>query len=193
MVRNAQPSRGSSHRQTKATAGRGQPSYREVACGSLFILIWLIPIVYVGLTDRYIPYVPIWLAEQYRISDLFSLRIATWSNYYLEARIDGVWRSLDDRDFFNMQPFGHQTRLDLLLADVGRMETGPEICTALASYIVRRYKAAYPQAQMEVIRAVEVAIPVGDEIARPTGAWSKPPLAAIPLDRRTIIFEQTVQ
>lgn len=157
----------------------------------LFFVIWILPIGYVGLHRKGVPHAGNYLNNMYRLSCLFTRRVPAWKNYYAELRLQGSqeWIGLPMTEFSEMKPFGYTTRLHFVLSASRRDKNGEEIRRHLVAFIKRRYEGKNPDAQPVVeVRLLRVRYITGsDEMAKPTGRWTIPPLEQFPHSRRTVI------
>lgn len=159
----------------------------------LFVVLWLLPVAYRGLTHRPPPALPRSMARLSNISCLFSRAMPTWSAFYVQYRDvpNGPWRELDTSAWFEMKPFGHRTRLHRYLvnwprkADAARQE--------LADWLAAAYRRDFPEARAPIeIRFVRARIGVRDD-ARPEGPWERPELRTIPANHLEVVSTHAVE
>jgi len=83
----------------------------------LFLVAWIIPTTYYGITDA----APFWLpGEVSRWSDvarLFSREQKTWAVYEIQVLFtdSDTYERLPEADFFGKMPFGYRSRLQRIL------------------------------------------------------------------------------
>lgn len=152
---------------------------KDVIIGMAFVLLWLAPLAYRGLTDRPMPGMPSLLRYVQNASCLFVDSVKAWRVDYLQARLapGGEWITLPEEDYFKMEPFGHyRTRLHRLM-DVSLTKSGYARRAELASWIRRRYSERHPDApKLVAVRFIAAQYPL--QRAAPSGAWQRPPLAS---------------
>jgi hypothetical protein len=171
-------------------AGRLQPPVparrRDYAFAALFLVLWLVPISWVGLTDRPPAFAPVYLQHLYRVACLFTERVGGWSDYYFQVQLEGSesWVTAVQEDYARMKPFGHRTRLHRMLTISRRNERGTIQREQMARFIKTRFEELYPDRPRVVgLRFIHVFYRTGEpELAHPRGRWERPPLAAV--DRR---------
>lgn len=156
----------------------------------------------------------LFLNNQYRISCLFHQRVPLWRNLYFEVRLRGEeeWREFPERQFAPMHCFGYRTRVrrmfvetNQVLAKASHRKRGNtcRYCRPmkarreeLARFVKERFDAQHRgEAPVAAVRIVRVSYPVGrtghplsEGMARPTGHWSRPPLAETPPEARSVVF-----
>ena len=176
------------------------PSLRTFILAAIFFVLWLIPILKVGLTGKPVNFKPLqrlgiprgvetqasnYLNNNYRTACLFTKRVGSWSNYYYQARLTGQthWIDLDESDYTRLKVFGYRTRLRRMLAQQLKEEDAMQARRlAIATFIKQRFETLYPEEpKVAAIRFIRVAYKSGDPtIAEPGGHWTKPPLFTIP-------------
>lgn len=178
----------------------------------LFFCLWLLPIVYVGMTGRQIPLEAFtrmgfpsrasresasYLNNMYRIACLFPDRVSNWSNFYYLVRLEGEerWTSVPEEDYGRLKPFGYRTRLKRMLDLARDNENGPRLRQDMAAFIKQRYERLHPgEPRVEAVRFVRVFYKVGSpELASPIGRWVNPPFEIIPESQQQIVSTHTFQ
>ena len=163
-----------------------RPALRDRLCVDGFLLLWILPSGYHGLSRAPLPGEPALLHDWHDIACLFSHRPPAWNIYFVEVRRQGrpLWEQLDEGLDFGLEPFGHRTRLHRFLVrwglkdGVGRQE--------VAEYLVASDRARRPDAPIVALRFVWTGH-VPDPARPPAGAWRRPPLADIAPTQRRII------
>lgn len=156
-----------------------------------FILGWLAPIAWVGLTREPVPFTGRWLNNNYRVSCLFPEAVAGWTSYYLQARLEDSleWRPLRETDYTQMEPFGHRTRLDRMLGQSVDEPHGMLQRQRIAEFVKTRYERLHPSGpRVDAVRFVYVRFPVGDSLLLAPGPWRKPSLDSLPDRYRPRVF-----
>ncbi|MDJ0729558.1 MAG: hypothetical protein QNJ33_06145 [Crocosphaera sp.] len=145
---------------------------------SFFILIWLLPIFWVGFTKRSVPNAGNFFNDLYRVSCLFTHRVSYWNNSYIQVQLEGSesWLTPPESDFAKMTPFGHRTRLHRMLNEFRDRKTTDRLWGDMAEFVKVRFESRYPElSEVKAVRFVLVRYDVGSEIAKPSGHWQKPP------------------
>jgi hypothetical protein len=161
-----------------------------------FIVFWIIPIGYVGLTNRDLSGIPRVITYIQRISFLFPYSIESWPIFYIQALPDGsqTWMTLDEEKFFRLRPFGYRTRLHQLLyasKDLTGYPTGRERADdrreELARWIARRYTQLFPG--LPRLRAVRFVAGFYRVQRRSSyeGHWRNPFLESFPENLKYIV------
>jgi len=146
---------------------------------SLFVLLWLIPLLYRGLTERALPGMPRLLKYLHNASCLFTESVKHWRVDYVQVQLseNGEWLTIPEEAYFQMQPFGHdRTRLHRFM-DLSLSKAGFARRAELAAWLRQRYTSHHPSHPIPVA----VRFVVGQYLIRrepPAGRWHKPPLEA---------------
>jgi len=156
---------------------------------ALFLVFWLFPIVWHGAVSRKpLPIDPPLLHTCHDIACLFTIRPGTWNAYYVQVRSPGVpdWQTLDSREYFPMEPFGHRTRLHRYLIDWGTKQ-GQRGREEVAAFLFRRHRELHPdRRQPGELRFVWTWFsPLTDR--PPPGRWDPPPVDKLPANRMRIL------
>lgn len=164
-----------------------RPRLFDRLCVAGFLLLWIVPSGWHGLSRARLWFEPARLHDWHDIACLFPQRPTTWNLYYVEVRRAGYlsWEQLDEGIGFEMEPFGHRTRLHRYLVAWG---ADPRRAHAeVAAWLVARDREVHPDAAPIVaLRFVWTwHSPSPDE--PPEGAWKKPPLDTVPPERRRIL------
>jgi hypothetical protein len=155
----------------------------------LFTALWLLPIVWTGLTYRPFPGMPRTLEYLQTIAYLFVPAKPTWPAYYIQARVAGSdqWITLPEERFFRLKPFGYRTRLSQVLARThyaDGYERGQKRERArhaeLAEWIAARWSP--PGGKLAAVRFLVGFTHAGDP-GTASGRWQTPALEALPPER----------
>lgn len=97
-----------------------------------FVLFWLVPIMYVNLTNGRVDFekitsfaaspltnkdsIPRYLNNQYRIACLFTNSVVQWKNLYVQVQLQGgeEWIAFHESEYAPMHCFGYRTRIKRL-------------------------------------------------------------------------------
>jgi len=167
-------------------AAKRMASWKDYTLCSLVALLWIVPIIFHGLTDVKIPYFPRTLSHLIRISKLFHQSQAVWSSFVYQVLPDGgVWTTLDLDDYSVLEPFGHRRRLDRIVELTASDNPQPGFVRreVLAEWIRDRYQALNPQDKLLAVRFLYIRSISGSEIATPAGYWRNPDLRSVTPDR----------
>jgi hypothetical protein len=179
-------------RPTLMLAGR-----RNFVLSAIYVVFWLLPVAQQGFTCRLINGLPKYLNDLYRVSCLFTDRVPSWSNYYLQVRLRGEmeWRDVPMEDYSSMPPFGHRTRISHLITESPARSNGEIIRQELADFIKARYELLHPMdPQVAGVRYIRARYSVGEPIiARPAGYWKVWPLETVEEWRRQIVFTRSFE
>lgn len=161
--------------------------YDRLAVAAIFGLV-ILPVLWRGVVnERPIPGMPRLLDEVQGISCLFSERPNVWHFVYIQVRRnDGRgWVTVEQSDFFPLEPFGHRTRLHRFLLNQDMEET--RLTKELAVWFYDRWPEVYPgePVPLEVRFAYSYVEPRVDR--PPEGKWEIPEWSAVPLNRREVI------
>lgn len=172
----------------------------------LFMVLWVLPILIVGLTNKTFPDrmltgigVPYNLSREalnfansmYRVSCLFPKRVGSWGNYYYLVRLEGAkeWLSVPEEELSRLKPFGYRTRLKRMLDDARNDKTGKLRRQAMAEFIRDRYETRHPGSpRVAAVRFMRAVYLTGsDTIAKPAGHWQRPPYQTIPAEQLRLV------
>lgn len=154
-----------------------------------FLILWLIPVFWHGAVSRKpLPGDLHYLHTCHDIACLFTTRPTSWNAYYVQVRGRGRpdWQTLDSREYFPMQPFGHRTRLHRYLLDWGG-KGGQRGREEVADFIFQRHRELHPdRPQPDELRFVWTWFaPLTDR--PPAGKWDPPPVEKLPANRMRIL------
>ncbi len=157
----------------------------------LLALVWLLPITWVGFSKEQVPKAGNLLNEFYRIACLFTHRVPRWSVWYFQVWRQGAkqWETVDEAIYARMHPFGHHTRLSLILNRSIRDPKGKEIRQSMATYVAERYQQKTGQ-DVVAIRIAYVSFAAGDpRLAKPEGRWRRPGTEELPASDKLRVLD----
>ncbi|MCA9213706.1 MAG: hypothetical protein KDB27_11600 [Planctomycetales bacterium] len=153
----------------------------------VFVLIWLLPITWVGLTKRSVPVVGLYANDMYRVASLFTTRLQGSVEYYFQFQDEEDiwdWQNLDKEDYGSIIMSGNRTRLDRMLQDSISSHRGMRQRQRLAEYIKTHYEKRNPdKPKMTAFRYQVVFFPVGEKMASQVGRWREYPLEKLPQEQ----------
>ncbi|MFO0556075.1 MAG: hypothetical protein U0271_47300 [Polyangiaceae bacterium] len=160
---------------------------RDALLFGLFVVAWLLPIAWVGGTNRDVPLVGHYLNNQYRVGCLFTKAPAYWDSFHVlyKTSEDGEWiEHLDDAELSTMHPFGHASRFDMLVGRSTITSRGLLQRQQLAEFVRDRIGALHPDVPPIVAIRFVQAYDFTNSYDFPKGAWEKKRLDAYPLSRQ---------
>lgn len=100
------------------TEQRWRPRVVDILALLGFVLLWLVPMAYVGYRGGAPQRWPITVQDLYSVSCLFGGASERVSVFYLQVRREGQlgWEDLDESEYFRLEPFGHRNRFDRYMA-----------------------------------------------------------------------------
>jgi len=165
-------------------------SLTNIALAIIFLLLWIAPIIFIGLTLKPILFLPPYFSYQSNISCLFESEALGWSNTYFQIQLKGQqqWLNVPEEDYTQLEPFGYRTRLGFILSinynsDFKDLESRRD---QLAVFIKRRYEEINPTDIVGAVRFLRIEYPLGDNIPFPNNHWLRPSLETIPSDQYKI-------
>jgi cyclophilin family peptidyl-prolyl cis-trans isomerase len=181
---------------------RGRPGarHREHLALAAFIVIWLFPLGYMGMTAQYFSReVPRSLRFLHNSSCLFRRSVADWSEYYTQGLPTGsnVWEDLPDEIYSPMQPFGYESRMGFIhQANVhARAYNGALREREMADWYRHKFAELNPdKPPLRAWRVVRVRYAVGEPTPGAPGRWRTIPTRQLPPTRlipiATVRFDQ---
>lgn len=161
--------------------------------GILLILGWLMPITYVGLTDRPIRFGGQYMNYMWRIAALFPRRSNSWDDYFYQVRVSGSddWLAVSHRDLGSMEPFGAGNRLHRIMAQGGGDRNREAVLRSAAWFVKHRHESLNENnSAVEEVRFLRVRYPAGSpELVDEPGPWVIPDLADVP-PTKLVIWRQ---
>ena len=147
-------------------------SFKNIVVSALFILFWILPVLYTGLTKQPVRFLHPYFSYQSNVSCLFEREQLRWSNYYVQiqsAPAAGNGGRIDMPQYSRMKPFGTFTRLEYYLMYPYRLShNGTDLEAGqieLAEFVRGRYETLYPDDRVRAIRLVRVDYPVDEGYA----------------------------
>lgn len=168
------------------------PRLRDrVAVAAFLLLLWLPMMARSSCHPAPLPGTPQLLAKLHAIACLFTHKPEGWSSYDVQVRYPGrvQWDSLDESDYFRLQPFGRRTRLHRLFV---AWQAEPSTKTKhLARWLLARHEQLHPEGpQPEAIRFARAwMIPSAD--APPQHGWRHPSWLEVPPRNRRVFVTYT--
>ncbi len=164
-----------------------------------FLVFWIVPILYTGLTQRKIAFFPRTIRYFQSVGNLFTHRVDVWPMPYIQVLLAGEenWKTLLEKDYFPMETFGYRTRLfealyyatNILDYDRKTQATRAEI----ARWIAKRYAQLNPGAlPVQFVRFV-AGLHFMDPREPPAGHWQPPPYESFPEEKTYILSSHDVR
>ena len=166
---------------------------KDLVCFVGVVLLWLLPLLSRGLTDRPLPGMPRFLKYLHNASCLFTQSVTHWRLDYIQVRLtpDSHWITVPESSYFRMQPFGYdRTRfhrfMDLSLDPSAETRRGE-----LARWIRQRYTELNPDQPVPIAVRFVCARYLPPQIP-PSGRWQKPPLESFRPNEIFVLSTHTV-
>lgn len=151
---------------------------RDYVLSAVFIYLWLIPVLYLSVSDTSMPLVTDYLRYLHGISCLFNHRAAVWADHYFLVQLAGSkqWIAPAEEGYFRLQPFGHRNRMHQMFF-APEWHGMPQM-QSLAVFVKTRFAELNPEApEVVAVRFASAGYRTGEDgLARPPGRWRKPTL-----------------
>jgi hypothetical protein len=158
----------------------------------VFTALWILPVSYVAIVGKKVPFLGKYLNHQYQVSCLFTRRMKHWEGHYVEITYYHS-RKISHYPIHELTDFTlHSTvcRLNRMLNRSGfSRKDRRQLTNEIITYLKERHENKHP-VKIRSIRIIKVLFPVGiPELSNPKGAWSLPEFDKIPSDyQRTVGF-----
>lgn len=131
-----------------AAPERARARARDSLALLAFTLLWLAPMAYVGFRGGPPAAWPTTLRDLYAVSCLFGPGSARTSMFYMQVRYAERpgWHDFDEREYFELEPFGHRTRFDRFMQRFGYQEQSDAARRELAQWLAEAHAARHPEA-----------------------------------------------
>ena len=161
---------------------------------SLFFLVfWIVPIITTCLTQRKIVFFPSTVRYFQSIGNLFTHRVDVWPMPYIQVLPAGEenWKTLPERDYFQMETFGYRTRLFEALyyaTNIPDYDRKTQATRAeIALWVAKRYAQLNPGAPaVHFVRFVAGLHGVNPR-EPPAGHWQPPHYESFPEEKTYIL------
>lgn len=183
--------------EAKTGTGGGAASVRRLSSGYdkiasiALIVLWLLPLLWVGGLKKNVPLATTWMQHQYRAACLFTESLTRWNTYHVEVQRKGSdrWEELDLRGYFDMTVFGYRSRLHRILGQTYKKSKGKERMAAIAEFIRTRWNEYHPTGpELDAMRFVRITRYV-KELGKEQGHFETKTLADFPKSRWLIFGE----
>ena len=166
---------------------------KDFLCCFLLILVWVIPVIYTGLTHRKILLFPSGVRYFQSIGDLFTKRVHVWPMPYIQILRQGdqTWMTLPEEEYFRLKTFGYRRRLFEVLyyatniPDYERKSSHTQ--AELARWIAKRYTKLYPGNPKPLAVRFVAGLYFVNPQNPPTGHWQPPAYEAFPKDKTYVL------
>ncbi len=120
-----------------------------------FILLWILPVAWVGLVRSSFPLYPAAMAPLFRVSGVFEASPQQWRTFFLETESEkGSWEYLDERTLFAATPLGNRTRFQPLMAELMLPRSSSQV-HGLLLWVAR----STPKRNLQAVRIIFFKIP----------------------------------
>src|ERR1700722_18925871 len=127
----------------------------------VFILLWIVPVGWVGLMRSNYPLYPAWIAPLFRVSGIFEKSSSWWRIFFIEIQYKNTtdWHYIDEKVLFAQTPLGDRTRFQQLMSGIEApqfIQQAPRLLNWIADHLPQ---AEYPLSQLKTIRIMYFRIP----------------------------------
>jgi hypothetical protein len=157
----------------------GRPRIRVIDALALlaFVIMWLIPMAWVGYLGGPPASWPVNCQDLYAVSCLFGQGSERVSMFYVQTRFADRpgWYDLPEHEYFRLEPFGHRNRFDRFIARFGYRDADQHARTELAHWIAATHRERHPdEAPIIAVRFLWTDHVISAD-APPNDRWRKPP------------------
>jgi hypothetical protein len=144
-----------------------------------FLLLWLVPMAWVGYRGGAPERWPITIRDLYSVSCLFGTASERVSVFYVQVRRDGQanWEDFDESEYFRLEPFGHRNRFDRFMSRFGYQAESEPARREFAQWLAQADRERHGDRPAIVAVRFLWADRVIDAERPPRGRWRKPPRA----------------
>lgn len=156
-----------------------RPRVVDLAALAGFTLLWLVPMAYVGFRGGPPAAWPTTLRDLYAVSCLFGRGSERVSVFYVQVRYADRpgWYDLDEREHFELEPFGHRTRFDRFMQRFGYQDDAELARHELGAWLAAAHATRHPErGEVVALRYLWADVEIRAD-RPPTGPWRKPPRA----------------
>jgi hypothetical protein len=127
----------------------------------VFILLWIVPVAWVGLMRSNYPLYPAWIAPLFRVSGIFESPPSRWRIFFIEIqdKENGDWQDVDEKLLFAPTPLGNRTRFQQLMNEM-ESSNSPMQASKLLDWIASHLsQTGHPLSQVNAVRIVHFGVP----------------------------------
>ena len=84
----------------------------------VLIVLWVVPVGWVGLMRSNYPLYPAWISPLFRVSGIFESGPSRWRIFFIEVRDGAGWHYVDEKSIFAPTPLGDRTRFQPLMNEI---------------------------------------------------------------------------
>ena len=123
-----------------------------------FIVLWIVPVAWVGLMRSSYPLYPAWIAPLFRVTGIFESSPSDWRIFFIEIQDQTGWHYVDERSFFASTPLGNRSRFQPLMNEIkqSQPEQAQELLEWIASHLAKGDQSCL---EAKRIRIVHFGIP----------------------------------
>jgi hypothetical protein len=123
-----------------------------------FIVLWIVPVAWVGLMRSSYPLYPAWLAPLFRVSGIFEKAPRQWRIFFIETETNESWHPVDESRLFAPTPLGDRTRFQPLMNQI--VDSQPEQAPKLLQWIADRLRqGTAASAKIKAVRIIYFRLP----------------------------------
>ena len=161
-----------------------------LAVSLVMVVMWLLPILWVGGSKQSTPGMPYYMQNLHRISCLFTHSSRDWKTVHYEVQFEGSneWIEGFEPGIFPQSIFGYRGRFNRIIGQsIGGGPRGGGRRWEVAKHIQKRWKELYPaDPPITQVRFVRVVHPVFGSHCMANEPWKKLPMATYPENQRRI-------
>ncbi|PRQ08243.1 hypothetical protein [Enhygromyxa salina] len=142
-----------------------------------FVVLWLIPMAWVGYLGGPPASWPVNCQDLYAVSCLFGRGSERVSMFYVQVRFADRpgWYDLPEHEYFKLEPFGHRNRFDRFMARFGYREGDGLARSELAHWLAATHRERHgDEPGIVAVRFLWVDHVISAD-APPEDRWRKPP------------------
>ncbi len=126
-----------------------------------FVLLWIVPVAWVGLMRSNYPLYPDWIAPLFRVSGVFENPPSRWRIFFIEVqdRTKGNWHDVDENLLFAPTPLGERTRFQQLMNELERAKSPGQLSRLLDWIANHLSQTGDSLSQVRAIRIVHFGVP----------------------------------
>jgi len=124
-----------------------------------FLVLWVLPVAWVGLMRSSYPLYPAWIAPLFRVSGIFESVPIEWRIFFIEYRDQSGWHGLDERELFAPTPLGNRTRFQQLMNEIKDSGDSKQNLKILRWIAVHLPEVTTPDSKASSVRIIHLGVP----------------------------------
>jgi len=123
-----------------------------------FILLWIVPVGWVGLMKSSYPLYPAWIASLFRVTGIFESAPSRWRIFYIEEEDQTGWHQVNEKLLFAPTPLGDRTRFQPLMNEMEDAQS--KQVPKILGWIAGQLRQVHPsQGNVRAVRIIDFSIP----------------------------------